>query len=270
MKRQINENLEVLKKYVPYIIGAAILILIGYMMFLNSGVGEVSIKDDINNNNVDVVKNEQKIEQTEIKDEEVENTENDKVDAEKVEAKLDENAEGQKAEQIEELKEQTKQQPTEQPKVEPVKVLKEEKKAEATQSKPEVTEVKIPEQKSKPLGLEILKNDITSTAKFYPYQAGDTYMEVLAVKASDGSVRTALNTCQVCYDSGRGYYLQEGDELICQNCKNRFAIDKVELIKGGCNPVPITLENKTEDGNMIFISKEYLESNKQLFSKWKR
>ena len=41
-----------------------------------------------------------------------------------------------------------------------------------------------------------------------------TYIEVLAVKSSDGTIRTAFNTCQVCYASGRGYYIQQGDGLI--------------------------------------------------------
>ena len=61
----------------------------------------------------------------------------------------------------------------------------------------------------------------------------------------------AFNTCQVCYDSGRGYYVQEGDVLVCQNCGNRFSAEQVELIKGGCNPVPIDSENKTDDGTTI-------------------
>jgi len=40
-------------------------------------------------------------------------------------------------------------------------------------------------------------------------------MEVLALKAKDRTIRTALNTCQVCYASGKGYYVQEGDVLVC-------------------------------------------------------
>ena len=35
-----------------------------------------------------------------------------------------------------------------------------------------------------------------------------TWLEVLAVKAPDGTIRTAFNTCQVCYGSGRGLYRQ--------------------------------------------------------------
>lgn len=118
--------------------------------------------------------------------------------------------------------------------------------------------------------LRILKSEVTSRAKFYPYTADGVKMEVLAVKASDGTIRTAFNTCQVCFNSGRGYYIQEGDELVCQNCGNRFQIDRVEKIKNGCNPVPITPDLKTDDGKYITISKSLLGKAKGLFSYWKR
>lgn len=118
--------------------------------------------------------------------------------------------------------------------------------------------------------VKILKSEISETAKFYPYKAGKTNMEVLAVKASDGTIRTAFNTCQVCYDSGRGYYKQQGDKLVCQNCGNTFQLDQIEKIKGGCNPVPILEENKTEDDANIVITQAFMEENKGLFGNWRR
>jgi hypothetical protein len=116
--------------------------------------------------------------------------------------------------------------------------------------------------------LTILKKNITSTATFFPISAGDIKMEVLALKAPDGSIRTAFNTCQVCFNSGRGYYIQEGDELVCQNCGNRFRTSEVEKIKGGCNPVPILESDKTDNGSNIVISAEFLQQNEQLFTQW--
>jgi hypothetical protein len=118
--------------------------------------------------------------------------------------------------------------------------------------------------------LRIMKSQVTSTAKFYPYTANGVKMEVVAVKASDGTIRTAFNTCQVCYDSGRGFYTQQGDELVCNNCGNRFWIDKIEKIKYGCNPIPILPENKKDDGKYITISKDYLVKNSTYFQNWKR
>lgn len=111
--------------------------------------------------------------------------------------------------------------------------------------------------------------EITSAAKFYPLEVEGTRMEVLAVKDSQGQIRTAFNTCQVCYGSGRGYYVQEGSNLVCQNCGNRFTVDHVEVEAGGCNPWPIFSENKTVENGSIKISYDYLSQARQIFSNWK-
>jgi len=118
--------------------------------------------------------------------------------------------------------------------------------------------------------LIIPKSEIPGIVGFYPYKAGRINMEIIAVRASDGTIRTAFNTCQVCFDSGRGYYRQQGDSLVCQNCGNRFYADEVELVRGGCNPVPITDEYKTEDEEYIVISGEFIEAYRELFRNWKR
>jgi len=118
-------------------------------------------------------------------------------------------------------------------------------------------------------GMEINKSEISSKVKFYPYESNGIKMEVLALKANDGTIRIALNTCQVCYSSGKGYYVQEGNELVCQNCGNRFGADMVGKAKGGCNPVPILDASKVDDGTKITIDKNYLDKNKAYFSNWK-
>ena len=110
--------------------------------------------------------------------------------------------------------------------------------------------------------------DISETATFYPANMNGIDLEVIAVKAPDGTIRTAFNTCQVCYGSGQGYYEQEGDQLICQNCKNRFGMGDVEITKGGCNPVPITSEYKKVDAETITISKDFLTEATVIFENW--
>jgi nitrite reductase/ring-hydroxylating ferredoxin subunit len=114
--------------------------------------------------------------------------------------------------------------------------------------------------------LTIKKSDITEIAKFYPVIVDGIRMEVIAVRASDGGVRTAFNACQVCATSGRGYYIQVGDTLVCQNCGNVFNIDDVEKVHGGCNPAPITKDDKTEDNDYIKIPKSTFEANIGLFN----
>jgi len=118
--------------------------------------------------------------------------------------------------------------------------------------------------------LVIPVSDITEKVSFYPVEADGTKMEVLAVKAPDGTIRTAFNTCQVCYDSGRGYYKQDGSELVCQNCGNRFPMSRVEVEAGGCNPWPIFDQNKTVTDESITISSDFLKESKQIFANWKK
>ena len=110
--------------------------------------------------------------------------------------------------------------------------------------------------------------NVTEEPSFYPAVINGTDLEVIAVKASDGTIRTAFNTCQVCYSSGKGYYKQEGAQLVCQNCGNRFGMDDVEVTKGGCNPVPITSEYKTVDNETITISKDFLTQATVIFENW--
>jgi len=112
-------------------------------------------------------------------------------------------------------------------------------------------------------------SEISETATFYSYDKLDTKIEFLAVKASDGTIRTAFNTCQVCYASGRGYYKQEGSVLICQNCGNTFNMDQVEIVKGGCNPVPIFENYKETTDTSIIIKNENFKEAESIFANWK-
>jgi uncharacterized membrane protein len=112
--------------------------------------------------------------------------------------------------------------------------------------------------------------DITENALFYPVDIDGMRMEVLAVKAPDGTIRTAFNTCQVCYSSGKGYFVQTGTVLVCQNCGNRYRMNQVERRAGGCNPVPIFPANKTVTNSTITISREYLQQARGIFASWRR
>ena len=110
---------------------------------------------------------------------------------------------------------------------------------------------------------------VTQTARFYPVEVDGTQMEIIAVRDSEGTIRTAFNTCQICYSSGRGCYVQSGDALVCQNCGNRFTVDQVEIESGGCNPWPIFAENKRVTDETVTISYDYLKQATQLFANWK-
>lgn len=112
-------------------------------------------------------------------------------------------------------------------------------------------------------------NEISGKVKFYPIKVDGTEMEVMAVKAPDGTIRTAFNTCQVCYSSGKGYYKQQDNVLVCQNCGNQFPMSHVEVAAGGCNPWPIFAEDKTVTDESITISYDFLKESKLIFANWR-
>jgi hypothetical protein len=51
-----------------------------------------------------------------------------------------------------------------------------------------------PAKAAAPADLSIPVRDVSATAKFYPVEIDGVKMEVIAVKAPDGSIRTAFNT----------------------------------------------------------------------------
>ena len=141
---------------------------------------------------------------------------------------------------------------------------KEAKAADNKEDKKETTKIE------KGDSLTIKTDDLSEDAAFYPIEVDGTEMEVIAVKDAEGIVRTAFNTCQICYDSGNGYYKQEGDKLVCQNCGNSFAMDQVGETAGGCNPYPILDDDKTATEDEIQISYEFLKESSDIFANWKR
>ena len=102
--------------------------------------------------------------------------------------------------------------------------------------------------------------DLSQTASFYKADIDGTEIELVALKDSKGNLRTAFNACQVCYSSGKGYYVQDGNYLVCQNCGNSFTIDQVGIASGGCNPWPILDSDRTVTDDEIHISYDVLKA----------
>ena len=111
---------------------------------------------------------------------------------------------------------------------------------------------------------------LSGSASFYDYDAEGVTVELFAVKASDGTARLALNTCQVCNGSPYAYFVQEGDTFICQNCKNRFASTQVGVVSGGCNPIPITETDYAVQDGSIVVSSALLDGFAARFTNWKK
>jgi len=117
----------------------------------------------------------------------------------------------------------------------------------------------------------IKEADITDKATFIEYKSKDGItVGLLAVRASDGTVRTAFDTCQVCNGSPYAFFVQTDNVFLCQNCGNTFSLDLIEQERGGCNPIPIMAEDKTVTDTEIIIPAALLEENAAMFENWKK
>lgn len=122
-----------------------------------------------------------------------------------------------------------------------------------------------------PVGTDLVipVSELSETIRIYPVTVDGLQMEVMAAKDSDGTVRTAFNTCQVCNGSRKAYFAEEGDHVVCQNCGNSFGREDVGVLSGGCNPYPIFAGDRQDSEDSVRISYDYLSSASGLFERWK-
>lgn len=85
-------------------------------------------------------------------------------------------------------------------------------------------------------------------AHFFSFRDGGTTINFFVLKSNDGVIRAAFDACDVCYRDKEGYR-QQGDFMICNACEQRFASDKINEVKGGCNPAP--LSRLVQDGRVL-------------------
>jgi uncharacterized membrane protein len=89
-------------------------------------------------------------------------------------------------------------------------------------------------------------------AHHYTYMHDGQPIEFFVLKSEDGVVRAAFNACDVCFQSLRGY-IQDGSEMICNNCGRRFPADQINVVRGGCNPSPL---DRALEGDSLVIQAE--------------
>lgn len=100
-----------------------------------------------------------------------------------------------------------------------------------------------------------------SDARFFVYSTGGKDIKFFALRASDGTIRVALDSCQACFRAKLGYH-QKGDTMVCNNCGIAFPSADIGVIRGGCNPIP--LENKADD-KLIVVKAKDLENEAKYF-----
>lgn len=84
-----------------------------------------------------------------------------------------------------------------------------------------------------------------------------------ALKSRDGAYRAALDACDVCFQSNRGYR-QEGDLMVCNNCGQTFPSNRIGEVKGGCNPHPLA---RRIEGQYLVIGKADIVARKDYFAR---
>lgn len=100
-----------------------------------------------------------------------------------------------------------------------------------------------------------------SMAHFFAYASGDKTVTFFALKAHDGSIRTALDACVSCNHAKLGYR-QEGDLVACNNCGMGFRPADIGKATGGCNPIAL---DKTVEGPMVVLKAKDLEAGARYF-----
>ena len=100
-----------------------------------------------------------------------------------------------------------------------------------------------------------------STASYFVYNANGKDVKFFVLKASDGTVRLALDACTACNHAKLGYR-QNGEAMVCNNCGMSFRSTDVGNISGGCSPIPL---RNSQDGKMLVVKAKDLEEGTKYF-----
>jgi len=98
-------------------------------------------------------------------------------------------------------------------------------------------------------------------AHYYSYDSDGVNIRYFIIKSSDGVYRAAFDACDECYRAKKGYR-QDGDDMVCNNCGLKFESNKINEVKGGCNPGPL---KRTVDGLDVVIKLDDLDDGRWYF-----
>jgi uncharacterized membrane protein len=101
--------------------------------------------------------------------------------------------------------------------------------------------------------------DVSSLAKVksrhYRYEEGGRAIRFFIVRDEQGTVRAAIDACEVCWKAGKGYQLTDG-AMLCVNCGMKFPLHRIGLVAGGCNPHPFRF--RIENESVIIETQELM------------
>lgn len=104
--------------------------------------------------------------------------------------------------------------------------------------------------------------------EFHVFSYGET-QEMLVWREAEGVYHTAFNTCEECYATGRAGYTFQNGVLTCQACGNTMNVsDMGNNAWGGCQPVAIPQEYRTDTDTEIVIPTAVLQYSDDMFGMW--
>lgn len=99
-------------------------------------------------------------------------------------------------------------------------------------------------------------------ARFYRYTTtAGREVRFFVMKSSDGVVRAAFDACDTCYRERKGYH-QQGDVMVCNNCRRTFRSVDINVLQGGCNPAPL---ERTVVGDQLVLTAASIELGAMYF-----
>ncbi|WP_232005562.1 DUF2318 domain-containing protein [Pseudodesulfovibrio profundus] len=98
-------------------------------------------------------------------------------------------------------------------------------------------------------------------AHYYSFEQDGSEVKFFVLKSSDGVIRAAFDACDVCFREKKGYD-QDGEFMVCNNCGMRFHSSRINEVKGGCNPSPLT---RTYDNDVVIFKAEDIMAGRGYF-----
>lgn len=99
-------------------------------------------------------------------------------------------------------------------------------------------------------------------AHFFKVAEGGREIAFFVAKASDGTVKTAFDACDVCYREKKGY-TQDGGFMLCKQCNKKFDTSRIgPHSTGGCNPSYLP---STQTGGNLLINVSDLRTGTRFF-----
>ena len=99
-------------------------------------------------------------------------------------------------------------------------------------------------------------------SRHYRYREGGQMVRFFVVRDGQGTVRAAIDACEVCWREGKGYALKDG-AMLCVNCGRKFPMHRIGLVAGGCNPHPFAF--KVENDAVTITAQELLNQGTRYF-----